>query len=387
MNITTTQSLPHILIVDDNPENLRIAAETLSKSISCDLAFATYGQQALMAVDAELPDLILLDVMMPGMDGIEVCKILKNNSRTADIPVLFLTAKSESRDIVCGFEAGAADYIAKPFNGPELVARVRTHLRLRESATLIQQQKEEVGQLVRILCHDLVNPLGNLKNLIELLDSPDDFWTFKEDMQLMANTGLTLIEIVRKLKALEEGKVNIELKSEDLAQLCNRAIQMVRQRLQEKDVTVEIEIPPGVEVQVEPTLFLHSIMCNLLTNAIKFSPRQSIVRLACHEEGTQHIRLSVSDSGVGIPPALLIHLFDPSSHTTRMGTEGEVGTGFGMLLAKKTVEMFGGTITVESRDTKVFPHNHGTNVSLSLLKGNMSSPIDYNQGAACRTNP
>ncbi len=368
MDQKPTKRVPHILIVDDVPENLRIAAETLTKNIPCDLAFATHGHQALRAVEADPPDLILLDVMMPDISGIEVCETLKKDSRTAGIPILFLTAKSDSDDIVRGFEAGAADYIAKPFNGPELLARVKTHLKIRESAALIEQKNEDVGQLVRILCHDLTNPVGNLKNLLFLSRTEADFRRLKKHMDDMADTALALIDIVRKLRALEEGKVRLELRIEDLSRLCNRAIRTISHRLEQKGVRVKNDIPPGIEVRVEPTLFLHSVLCNLLTNAVKFSPRESVVCIACREEDAEHVRLSVSDRGVGMTPDLLSALFDPARQTSRPGTEGELGTGFGMMLARKIVALCGGTIAVQSRDAEAFPHDHGTTVSLLLSK-------------------
>ncbi len=142
---------PQILVVDDTPENLQIVGETLSRHVVCDLAFATDGRQALDSVRESPPDLILLDVMMPGMTGFEVCNRLKANPATADIPVLFITAKVESADIVTGFEAGAVDYIAKPFTPPELVARVKSQLKIRQAAATVAAHTDALNESLKRL--------------------------------------------------------------------------------------------------------------------------------------------------------------------------------------------------------------------------------------------
>ncbi|MBF0496540.1 MAG: response regulator [Deltaproteobacteria bacterium] len=132
-----------ILIVDDVPMNLQVLGNILSQE-NYQIAVATNGRQALSLTENVTPDLILLDVVMPEVDGFEVCRILKSDDRTADIPIIFLTAKSESEDIVKGFELGAVDYLTKPFSTPELLARVRTHLELKKSKDL---QNELIARL------------------------------------------------------------------------------------------------------------------------------------------------------------------------------------------------------------------------------------------------
>jgi DNA-binding response OmpR family regulator len=121
-----------VLVVDDNPQNLQVLGPMLENK-GYDVAFATSGEQALEFIDSEIPDLVLLDIMMPDMDGYQVCKRLKKEKTTASIPVIFLTAKSDTDDIVQGFEAGGVDYVTKPFNSAELLARVKTHLELKNA--------------------------------------------------------------------------------------------------------------------------------------------------------------------------------------------------------------------------------------------------------------
>jgi len=166
MNGDTTKG--SVLIVDDIPENLQVLGNVLLQK-GLDVGFATNGEEALEAVKYNKPDLILLDIMMPGMSGITVCQKLKSNPETQDIPVIFLTAKTQPEDIIKGFEVGAVDYVTKPFNSGELLARVMTQLELKKSRDLIAKQNEELMELnatkdkfFSIIAHDLRGPFSGL---------------------------------------------------------------------------------------------------------------------------------------------------------------------------------------------------------------------------------
>ncbi len=147
---------PMILIVDDVSKNIQLLGNIL-RNMNYQISFATNGEQALLMINDVNPDLILLDIMMPGMDGYEVCKRLKNNPRSAEIPVIFLTAKTETEDVVKGFQMGAVDFVSKPFNSSELLARVNTHVELRNAKKELQnyagQLKERNKELEDLLSH------------------------------------------------------------------------------------------------------------------------------------------------------------------------------------------------------------------------------------------
>lgn len=132
---------PTILVVDDNPDNLQLAASVLTQAMECDLSFATSGPEALEVLGCLLPDLILLDVSMPDLDGYEVCRRIKSSPAMRSIPVIFLTARTSTADIVLGFQCGGADYVTKPFRAEELVARVKVHVSLRRAEAEIQSLK------------------------------------------------------------------------------------------------------------------------------------------------------------------------------------------------------------------------------------------------------
>jgi DNA-binding response OmpR family regulator len=361
------QHMPHILLVDDTPENLQILADTLPRYVeSCDLSFARNGKEALEALDESLPDLILLDVMMPEMNGYEVCEIIKSNPAAAHIPVLFLTAKTESNDVIKGFQAGGADYITKPFNAEELAARVNTHLKIKANADLIAGRNQQLQKLVRILCHDLANPVGALQTLINTTETAEELWETKPYMRLAVDAAQSLIDVVRSMQAMDNQSTPLPLQRAELSVLCSKAVQIVRNQLDKKDISVETQIPAQEFVMVEPTIFVSSVLCNMLTNAAKFSTRGSVIRMTLNREQPDRVTLRITDQGIGIPPAMLANLFDPVSQNSRPGTEGEPGTGFGMALAKNFIERCGGSMTVQSRDRNAYPQDHGTTVIITL---------------------
>jgi DNA-binding response OmpR family regulator len=255
-----------ILAVDDTPQNLQILAEIITQRLDCDLSFATDGRQALDSVKEAAPDLILLDVMMPGMTGFEVCAELKKSPATAAIPVIFLTAKSEVEDMVTGFERGAADYIVKPFNPAELIARVKTHLKIRESADIITQKNQELRQLVHILCHDLGNPIISIQRLIEMCEDPAMYPEAAKHIRQIAQSAMNIIHMVRQMRALEEGKQEIKLRPVPLLEACRQAQLIVHDRLQAKNISLTVSVPTELMVMAEETALTHSVGAGSGTN-------------------------------------------------------------------------------------------------------------------------
>src|SRR5262245_19555324 len=157
-----------VLVVDDIPKNLQVVG-TMLRNAGCAVMPATSGAEALESVRVQLPDLILLDLMMPEMDGLEVCRRLKADPSTQQIPVIFLTASNEMEHLVKGFEVGAVDYVTKPFNAPELLARVRTHLELKHARERLREMNEEKNEFMGIAAHDLRNPLSAIKGYAEMM--------------------------------------------------------------------------------------------------------------------------------------------------------------------------------------------------------------------------
>ena len=339
---------PLVLIVDDVAENLRVLGNILQNNDACAIAVATSGQEALDSVAAEPPDLILLDVMMPGLDGYEVLDRLKAAPGTSDIPVIFLTAKVEPEDIVKGLARGAVDYVTKPFNSAELLARVQTHLELRRSRQAVARISRERKELLHMLCHDLANPLGAIAGFLEIADTPEYLFKVKRHISQAAGAGLAIIALIRKMQALEEGKIIIQAVS--LPDAVRESAAMLGNMIARKEIKLELQLEPGAMVRAEATSLVNSVLNNLLTNAVKFSPRGGRIRVAL-QAGAGRAQLAVRDEGIGMPPALLRDLFDLRKTTSRPGTEGESGTGFGMPLVRRFMRSYGGDIVVTSSET------------------------------------
>ncbi len=357
-------SKPFILIVDDMPKNLQVVGNILDGA-GYRFTLASSGKQALKVVERRLPDLILLDIMMPEMDGYEVCRALKSSPETADVPVIFLTAKTETEDIVKGFQCGGIDYITKPFISREMLARIKTHL---EIVRVSSERKE----LLHILCHDLANPLSSIATIMSVGMAPEKFAAVREHLLNAATNGLQVIELVRNMSALEDNKIKLVLTAVDLGRVMDEAESLVKHKLTEKNIQLAAAVEPGLNVRAEKVSLLNSVLVNLLTNGIKFSYPGSKITFTANQAGDEVV-IRVRDSGIGIPEKVLRNIFDLKKPTTRTGTNGEKGTGFGMPLVKKFVSTFGGQIEIFSKEEGAYPVGHGTEVKLTLKTGDFQA--------------
>jgi CheY-like chemotaxis protein len=351
-----------ILIVDDTPKNIQVLGIIL-KQEGYQISVAQNGLQALKVIDKILPDLIILDIMMPELDGFEMCQRLKNSERTKDIPIIFLTAKTESNSIIKGFELGAMDYITKPFNSKELLARVHTHLELKFTKDIIQKISNERKELLHILCHDLANPMNSILTVLNLMRTYQDFKEMRELLVSSVENGLEVITLVREMRSLEEHKLKLIVVN--LAKAITESSRILSKKFSDKQIELRVDVDEQLDVYVERVSFVNSVLNNLFTNAIKFSYSNSKV-IVNAKRSTNSIELFIQDFGIGMPVTLLQDVFNVSKTTSRPGTGRERGTGFGMPLVKKFVDAYGGTIEVFSKEEKLHPQEHGTLVKMTL---------------------
>lgn len=361
-----------VLIVDDIPENLQLLGNVLL-SQGLDVGFAVNGMQALEAVEYNKPDLILLDIMMPGMDGFEVCRRLKANPNTAEIPIIFLTAKTQTEDIVSAFDMGAVDYVTKPFNPSELVVRVFTHLEIKKSRNLIQKQNEKLQELnaskdkfFSIISHDLRGPFTGLLGLTSLILQDKDSFEFDEVIDLIVKLDqslkkqYSLIENLLQWAKIQTNRIEINNDKFNLKNLITEAKMILRNNSEEKKIRIVNQVPDDYTCLADR--FMHqSIINNLLTNAIKFSHQNSEIHISAIEQDKQII-LKIQDFGVGIKPENLAKLFKIDQHLTTLGTNNEKGTGLGLILVKEMIERNQGTISVQSE------LNQGSVFSVTIKK-------------------
>ncbi len=356
-------SRPCLLLVDDTPANIQVLVGLLQADY--DLKVATRGAQALKICE-QTPhlDLILLDVMMPEMDGYEVCRQLRAAEATRSIPIIFLTAKSEIDDVVHGFDLGASDYVAKPFRPPELLARVRTHLLLRAQQREIAEKNTELKEILQIVSHDVANHFSVVSMSLDLLQGNPSFpfERLRPRMAAAARNGVALTTLVRDLRRAEEK--GLLLQPVALAAALDEALLLAESRLREKEVTVRQQVA-DLRVVAESVALTNSVFGNILSNAIKFSHRGATIDLSAQpENGWACVRLR--DHGIGMPPAVLDKLFDVTKSHSRKGTAGESGTGFGMPVMRKFVTLFGGTVEVATREQATHPEDHGTEFTIRL---------------------
>lgn len=366
-NINSKRSeIPLILLVDDSNSNLQVLAGLLMEE-NCEIAVARNGKEALDFVKTTSPHLILLDIMMPELDGFETCRILKNDLKTRDIPVIFLSAKTEVDDILIGFKLGAVDYITKPFNSVEVLARVRTQLSLHMSMRKLEDLNRERKELLHILCHDLTNPIGFIKNSLLLVnDGILIIDKIKNELYTAAENSINIINLIRNMMALESKK--LELVSINLYEAVRMSLTIVKHKLDKKNIKVETEIDRELSVVSEQVSFINSVVLNIFTNAIKFSRHGDTISITARKTGPD-VFIMFRDRGTGMPGNILQNIFNLNQTTNRPGTDNEEGTGFGMPLVKKFLDIYGGSIDVDSVDESENPENSGTTVTIRMKSG------------------
>ena len=352
------QNKKNILAVDDVPMNLDLLTDILDPLYN--ISATVSGKDALEILEENTPDLILLDIMMPEMDGYEVCRIIKSNKKWKDITVIFLTAKNETEDIVRAYEAGAVDYLSKPFNPPELLARVKAHLEIKESRDIIKRHNAEQKEMLHILCHDLANPFASVLSVLDIVEE-DNFSEYSDLLKRSAENGLGIIELIRQMRKLDEKPLTLETIS--LTDALSESVEMLSSKFQNKGIHVNRKFDKDFIIRAEKRSLINSVINNILTNAIKFSHPNGQIDIMSKESG-RNILLSVSDYGIGIPVDALETIFDVNKSVSRTGTAGEEGTGFGMPLVRKFMNAYGGEIEIESEA------GQGTTIWLTFVKGN-----------------
>ncbi len=351
-----------ILIVDDQPKNLQVLAITLKKQNLKTIA-AIDGKQALQIVESNPPDLILLDIMMPRMDGFEVCKKIKANPNTKNIPVIFLTAKDQSEDVIKGFEVGAVDYITKPFNSAEMIQRVFTHLELKKSRDLISHQNNELknlnkskDQMFSIIGHDLRGPLGNFQNMLDILiDEKDDISENERDemMHMLRDTAAQtyyLLENLLNWSRAERGDISHTPEKFILNNVVDEVLAFINANAENKGIKIATNLDKEYEVFADKNM-VNTIVRNLVSNAIKFTPTGGSITVTAKNIG-DFVKVAVTDTGIGISKDTQKKIFNIKEYYTSFGTNNEKGSGLGLSLCKDFVEKNQGEISLKSEPGK-----------------------------------
>ncbi|MEK8016355.1 MAG: response regulator [Candidatus Parabeggiatoa sp.] len=386
-----------ILIIDDMPFEVKLLSIFLNK-MGFKVLAAYNGQKGIQAAELAQPDLILLDVVMPGIDGFEVCEKLKNHPKTQDIPIIFMTARStEILDKIKGFELGAADYIAKPFEHQDVLARINTHLKLHHLQQQLrlqnQQLQEEVNRrkqaekslqeernglvertvylseanaklahIARLkdeflanMSHELRTPLNAILGISEALQE-EIYGTLndlqRKSMRTLEDSGrhlLALINDILDLSKIEAEKLTLQIGTVSVNQICQASLRMTKEVAYKKQIRVSTTIDYTLETMQADERRLKQILVNLLSNAIKFTPAGGSVKLEVTgdaEDGV--VEFSVRDTGIGIAKEQIKDIFEPFMQLDGSLNRMQEGTGLGLSLVYRLTEMHGGSISIES---------------------------------------
>ena len=229
----------------------------------------------------------------------------------------------------------------------------------------VMKSEQDEQELLHILSHDLNNSLAVTRLALDMAETGHDLEKFRKQMDIAVNNGIEIISIVRAMrKADAKGLV---MSSVNLGVALDESYHILENKFKEKNIKLNTDVPEDLAVNADRTALVNSILNNLFTNAIKFSYKNDVITVRGYSKGSKVI-LSVSDNGMGMPANVLDHLFHIGASTSRHGTEGEKGTGFGMSLVKKFVELFGGTIEVSSKPEQDYPEDHGTEFIITFLK-------------------
>ncbi|MDM3847750.1 MAG: hybrid sensor histidine kinase/response regulator [Aphanizomenon gracile PMC627.10] len=390
-----------ILVVDDNPVNLKLLNHTLS-SAGYKVKIEVNGLNVIPQVKTSIPDLIVLDIMLPDLSGFEICKQLQADPLTRSIPIIFITALADTVDKVKGLSLGAVDYITKPFQKEELLARVRTHLHLKRLIKSLEIQNQELRQLtqqnedlehrvaertaelkqalekekelnqlksrfITIASHEFRTPLAIIASSSGILQKFSDRLNEErkqEHLQTIQHTIKHITQIlddVLMINRAEADKIELHLEAADIVDFCHHLQSAIAESNNQHTINFSVDlgqetITNSLIIQFDKKL-LQQIITNLLNNAIKYSPNHNLVNFSL-TKADDKIIFKISDHGIGIPEADQDNLFASFHRGSNVGNIA--GTGLGLSIVKKCVDLHQGEINIDSQIGK------GTTVTITI---------------------
>ncbi|MBE9176161.1 hybrid sensor histidine kinase/response regulator [Synechocystis salina LEGE 06155] len=339
--------VPSIMVVDDESDNFDVI-ETLLFDQGYELYYAANGQEAIESLEIYQPDLVLLDVMMPDMDGLEVCRRFKAMPRWKFVPIIMVTALTAKEQLSQSLEIGADDFMSKPINGMELRARVRSMLRIKRQYDELQELMQQRQEMVAMVVHDLRNPLASITIGLELLGhskvTPEKQQQIITRLQVPTNRIKVLIDDFLAFAKVESGKIMLHREEVLLTNFLPYVIQGFEELSGERGIKIISQIPPSdCSVCVDVAMF-RRVLDNLLSNAIKFSPSDSSVMVKVDTAEPKVTKIQIIDQGCGVPPELKQRIFD--TYEIGLPIKDVAQIGLGLAFCKLVIENHNGTISI-----------------------------------------
>ena len=377
-----------VLIIDTNTKRKALMAEVLT-TMKHTVILVNNLKDALHNIISVKPDLVLIDISDGQNDCFELLDFIKYDSEFNNIPAIVISDIDDAENIERCIEAGATDYLIHPIKTPFLRARINfilesKSLRDKENSYIAQielyldEVKEkgvQIQNLLRVVTHDIANPLtiiqGNIQILLSSLKKGKELALNKfEKIQRASRSIADILEHVRQMQALESGKLMIKLEEVNINDVMKDELFIFKDKLEQKKLELILEDSglDNLRIMAEKVSFTNQVLSNIISNAIKFSAENGKIIVSAKGSDVNNVVLKIEDNGIGIPKKLLKDIFMPNKKTTRIGTSGEVGTGFGMPLVKSYIEKYGGKIEVKSKTIDESPDDHGTAIFLTLKR-------------------
>ncbi|MEM6893470.1 MAG: hybrid sensor histidine kinase/response regulator [Bacteroidota bacterium] len=357
--VSDNKHKPYVLAVDDEELNLELLRFILERN-GYEFVGTSDDDVFFSKLAKAKPDLILLDVIMPRIDGFELCEKVKAIEVYNDIPIIFLTGKVNVKDKIRGFEVGGVDYVTKPFNEQELVARIRTHVELRrarnkieEQAYNLQQSNDLKDRMFSIIGHDLRSPLSAAKLKMDfilrgIIDPKSDAFLDETVFGLLKtmDEALNLLQNLLGWAKSESGQIQMIPEKLDIHDLVEQTFRLLKLGSEHKKIALHNNIPSDTFVFADNNM-IKTVLRNLMSNAIKFTPVEGIINVNAKFQDDSVV-LEIQDNGNGISKEDIQKILNPNEHFSKLGTEKEPGTGLGLVLCQSFVRKNGGALNIKS---------------------------------------
>ncbi len=361
--------MTRILVVDDVPDNVKLLSYDLEDD-GYDVVTAYNGLQALNSIEKYKPDIILLDIMMPDLDGLEICRRLKKDPEYRNIPIILISAKGSDEDVVAGLDQGAMDYIVKPFNYPVVSARVRSAVRIKryqdminemnvsldEARTIAENMALSKSDFLAKMSHEIRTPMNGILGSVSLLDHDELNSEQRELVNVIHSSGNALLDLINDIldySKVEAGKLELDPKDFNLTKLVEETLNLVSEKAHTKGLQINCHLMPTISsFLIGDSGRVRQILLNLLSNAIKFTEVGEVtldISEQSHAETDKvNIIISVQDSGVGMSDEQREHLFSEYYQVKHLKDGSHEGTGLGLCITKQLGQLMNANIDVKS---------------------------------------